>query len=298
MRPDHAADRSPAPLRGIGIMVCACLLFPAGDAIAKYLTGAHHVLMILWLKYVFQTASVVFVMLLTMPARAFLTRRPGIQVGRGLAGVGSYGTFLVAISYIPLADAVAIEFSSPLIVVALSAPLLGERVGARRWVAVAAGFAGTLMIVRPGLGTMHWAAVLMFFAAFCLALMSLMSRVLARRDHPMTSLFYLSLTGLVATSLPVPFVWSALDPGAWGLMMVVGALAALCHYLFVWAYAYATASLLAPFLYAQILGATLLGYLVFGDVPDGWTSAGTAVLVASGLYLVGREKGRRRAASG
>ena len=290
MRPDHAADRSPAPLRGIGIMVGACLLFPVGDAIAKYLTGAHHVLMILWLKYVFQTASVVLVMLLTMSPSAFRTRRPGVQVGRGLAGIGSYGTFLVAISYIPLADAVAIEFSSPLIVVALSAPLLGEKVGARRWAAVAAGFAGTLMIVRPGLGTMHWAATLMFFAAFCVALMSIMSRMLARSDHPMTSLFHLSLTGLVTTSLLVPFVWSTLTPEAWGLMIVVGALAALCHYLFVWAYAYATASLLAPFMYAQILGATLLGYLVFGDVPDGWTSAGTAILVLSGLYLVGQER--------
>ena len=277
--------RSSAPLRGIAIMVIACLLFPVGDSIAKHLVGTYHVLMILWLKYLFQTASVVLVILLTQTPRAFRSRRPGVQIARGLAGIGSYGTFLLAISYIPLADAIAIEFSSPLIVVALSAPLLGERVGGRRWVVVLAGFAGTLLIVRPGMGVVHWAATLMLFAAFCVALMQFMSAVLALVDHPMTSLFYLSLTGLVLTSLPVAFFWEALDPGAWVMMVAVGAIAAFCHYLFVWAYQFATASLLAPFLYAQIVGAVVLGIVVFGDIPDIWTIAGTALVVSSGLYL-------------
>ena len=285
MRRGGVPARAPLPLRGIAIMVAACLLFPVGDAIAKHLVGTWHVLMVLWLKYVFQTASVVLVMLLTLPRRAFVTRRPAVQVGRGLAGIGSYGTFLVAISHIPLADAIAIEFSSPLIVVALSAPLLGEHVDARRWAVVLVGFAGTLMIVRPGMGVVHWAATLMVFAALCVALMQILSAMLALTDHPMTSLFYLSLTGLAATSLPVAFVWDTLDPKAWGLMAAVGAIAALCHYLFVWAYKFAAASLLAPFLYAQIVGATALGFLFFGDVPDRWTIAGAAVVVLSGLYL-------------
>ena len=277
--------RSQAPLRGIAIMVTACLLFPVGDSIAKHLVGTYHVLMILWLKFLFQTASVVLVILLGQSPRAFLSRRPGLQIGRGLAGIGSYGTFLFAISYIPLADALAIEFSSPMIVVALSAPLLGEKVGGRRWAVVLAGFAGTLLIVRPGLGVVHWAATLMLFAAFCVALMQLMSALLARVDHPMTSLFYLSVTGLVVTSLPVPFFWEPLDPSAWALMVAVGAIAAFCHYLFVWAYQFAAASLLAPFLYAQIVGAVVIGILFFGDIPDGWTISGTVLVVASGLYL-------------
>ena len=286
MRRGGAARRqSSAPLRGIGIMVTACLLFPVGDSIAKHLVDTYHVLMILWLKYVFQTASVVLVILFTQPLRSFRTRRPGVQIGRGLAGIGSYGTFLLAISYIPLADAIAIEFSSPLIVVALSAPLLGERVGPKGWAVVLAGFAGTVLIVRPGMGVVHWAATLMLFAAFCVAVMQFMSAVLALVDHPMTSLFYLSLTGLVLTSLPVAFFWEVLDPGAWALMIAVGAIAAFCHYLFVWAYQFATASLLAPFLYAQIVGAVVLGIVLFGDIPDLWTLAGTALVVSSGLYL-------------
>ena len=284
-RDEASRRRSAAPLHGIGIMVVACLLFPVGDAIAKHLVGTYHVLTILWLKYVFQTAAVILVMLLTQPLRAFRSRRPGVQIGRGLAGIGSYGTFLVAISYIPLADAIAIEFSSPLIVVALSAPLLGERVGGKRWAVVLAGFAGTLLIVRPGMGVVHWAATLMLFAVFCVAMMQFMSAVLALVDHPTTSLFYLSVTGLVLTSLPVAFFWEPLDASAWALMIAVGAIAAFCHYLFVWAYQFASASLLAPFLYAQIVGAVVLGILVFGDVPDPWTVAGTALVVCSGLYL-------------
>ena len=277
--------RSSAPLRGILIMVAACLLFPVGDTIAKHLVGTYHLLMILWAKFLFQTASVLIVMALSRTPHPFRTRRPGVQIGRGLAGIGSYGTFLLAISYIPLADAVAIEFSSPLMVVALAAPLLGERVGWKRWTVVLVGFAGTLLIVRPGMGSVHWAATLMLFAAFCVALMQLMSAVLARVDHPMTSLFYLSLTGLVATSIPVAFFWDPLAPPAWGLMVAVGAIAAFCHYLFVWAYQFASASLLAPFIYAQIVGAVVLGFVVFGDVPDLWTIIGTTTLVASGLYL-------------
>ena len=285
MRHSRVSRRRAAPLRGIGIMVTACLLFPAGDTIAKHLVGTYHLLMILWAKYLFQTASVVIVIVLTRTPRPFRTRRPGVQIGRGLAGIGSYGTFLLAISYIPLADAVAIEFSSPLMVVALAAPLLGEQVGWKRWTVVLVGFAGTLLIVRPGMGGVHWAATLMLFAAFCVALMQLMSSVLALVDRPLTSLFYLSLTGLAATTFPVVFFWDPLAPGAWALMIAVGAIAAFCHYLFVWAYQFASASLLAPFIYAQIVGAVVLGFVVFGDVPDRWTLIGTATLVASGLYL-------------
>ena len=270
-------------------MVGACLLFPVGDAIAKHLVSMHDVLLILWLKYVVQTLLVGLVILFTMPRSAFHSQRWRLQIGRGVAGIGSYGPFLIAVSYIPLADAIAIEFSSPLIVVALSVPLLGERVGVRRWSAVVVGFVGTLLIVRPGLGMVHWAASLMLVAATCVALMQIASRALARNEHALTSLFYLSLTGLVITSPAVPFVWAELDGRTWAMMLAVGGIAGFCHYLFVRAYEFATAALLAPFTYAQIIGATILGYLVFADVPDAWTISGSAILVGSGLYVAHRE---------
>ena len=287
-RTDAVAE-SRAPLRGIALMVAACILFPTGDAIAKYVVTSYDVLLILWLKYVVQTFLVALVILLTLPLSTFRTKRLGLQIGRGVAGIGSYGPFLIAISFIPLADAVAIEFLSPLIVVALSVPLLGETVGPRRWSAVAVGFIGAMFIIRPGLGVVHWAAILMLFAATSVSLIQIASRILAQTEHPMTSLFYMSLTGLVITSPPVPFIWAELELGAWGLMMAVGAIAGFCHYLFVRAYEFASASLLAPFIYAQILGATVLGYLIFSDFPDKWTITGTAILIASGLYVAYRE---------
>ena len=228
---------------------------------------------------------------LTLPLSTFKTHRPVVQIGRGLAGIGSYWTFLVAVSYIPLADALAIEFSSPMLVVALSVPLLGERVGLRRWSAVIVGFLGTVLIVRPGLGLVHWAATLMLFAAGCVALMQIASRVLARTEHPMTSLFYLSLIGLIVSTPPVVFLDEiSLSLKHWGLMLAVGAIAGFCHYLFVRAYEFATASLLAPFIYGQIVGANILGFLIFGDFPDEWTIAGTVILIVSGLYIAYRER--------
>lgn len=278
-------------MRGIALMVLACLFFPLGDALAKYLVGTHDVMLIVWLKYVIQTLLVTLVMVLTLPLSLFKPRRPVMQIARGLAGIGSYGTFLVAVSYIPLADALAIEFSSPMLVVALSVPLLGEKVGRRRWSAVVVGFFGTLLIVRPGLGLVHWAATLMLFAAVCVALMQLASRVLAKQEHPMTSLFYLSLTGLVVSTPPVFFLDDiALSAPDWGMMLAVGAIAGFCHYLFVRAYEFASASLLAPFMYGQIVGATALGFLIFSDFPDEWTITGTLVLILSGLYIAYREK--------
>ena len=268
-------------MRGIALMTLACLMFPLGDAIAKYLVATHDVILIVWLKFLIQTLLVALVIVFTLPHSTFKTRRPFMQVGRGLAGIGSYGTFLVAISYIPLADAVAIEFSSP---------LLGEKVGLRRWTAVIVGFLGTLLIVRPGLGLVHWAASLMLVAAVCVALMQIASRVLAKEEHPMTSLFYLSLTGLVVSTPAIMFLdepsFSAKD---WGMMLAVGAIAGCCYYLFVRSYEFATASLLAPFIYGQIVGATILGFLIFGDLPDEWTISGTVILIVSGLYIAYRE---------
>lgn len=278
-------------MRGIALMVLACLFFPVGDAIAKILVGTYDVILIVWLKYVIQTALVALVIVVTLPLSTFKTRRPMVQIGRGLAGIGSYGTFLVAVSYIPLADALAIEFSSPMLVVALSVPLLGETVGLRRWSAVVVGFLGTLLIVRPGLGLVHWAATLMLFAAVCVALMQIASRILAKEEHPMTSLFYLSLIGLIVSSPSVLFLDDMTLRGVdWWLMLAVGAIAGFCHYLFVRAYEFATASTLAPFMYGQIVGATILGFVIFGDFPDRWTIAGTIILIASGLYIASREK--------
>ncbi len=290
----RALAESSAPLRGIVIITIASLVFPVGDAIAKQLLSTYDVLLILWLKYLVQTALVTGVILATMPLRTFKTKRPGLQIARGIAGIGSYGIFLTAINFIPLADAVAIEFTSPILVAALAVPILGERVGPRRWAAILVGLVGALLIVRPGLGLVHWAATLMLVAATSIALMQIISRPIAMTEHPLTTLFYTSLTALVVTTPAIPFVWGHLSGADWGRMLAVGAIAGFCHWLFIRSFEFATASLLAPFTYAQIVGATVLGYLFFGDFPDSWTVTGTAILVISGLYIAYRESRQAR----
>ncbi len=290
----RALAESSAPLRGIVIITIASLVFPVGDAIAKHLISTYDVLLILWLKYLVQTALVAGFILATQPLAIFKTKRPGLQVARGLAGIGSYGMFLSALYFIPLADAIAIEFTSPIFVAALAVPILGETVGARRWAAILVGLVGALLIVRPGLGVVHWAASLMLVAAMSFAVMQIISRLIAFTEHPLTTLFYTSLTALMVATPAVPFVWDRLSGADWGMMIAVGAIAGICHWLLIRSFEFATASLLTPFTYAQIVGATALGYLFFGDFPDSWTIAGTAVLVLSGLYIAYREARQAR----
>jgi drug/metabolite transporter (DMT)-like permease len=285
----RALAESSAPLRGILIITVASLFFPVGDAVAKLLISTYDVLLILWLKYLVQTVFVAGFILATQPLATFKTKRPGPQIARGLAGIGSYGMFLTALYFIPLADAIAIEFTSPIFVAALAVPILGETVGARRWAAILVGLAGALLIVRPGLGVVHWAASLMLVAAMSFAVMQILSRLVAFTEHPLTTLFYTSLTALVVTTPAIPFVWDHLSGAAWGMMIAVGAIAGVCHWLLIRSFEFATASLLTPFTYAQIVGATVLGYLFFGDFPDSWTITGTTILVISGLYIAYRE---------
>ena len=287
---------SSAPLRGIALIVGSSLLFPVADGLAKLTLTTYDVLLVFWIKQLAQFVLVTLVIVTTLPLSTFTTRRPVLQLTRGAITTCTFGLFLLAISYIPLADAVAIEFVAPLLVVALSVPMLGEKVGLRRWSAVLVGLVGGLIIIRPGLGVMHWAASLMLAVAVGFALTQILSRILARTEHPMATLFYLSLVSLVLTSISVPFVWTQVDLEAWGLLIAVGAFAGGAHYLMIRAYEFGTASVLTPFTYAQLMGATAMGYLLFGELPDRWTILGAAVLVVSGLYVTYREARIQRGA--
>jgi drug/metabolite transporter (DMT)-like permease len=215
--------------------------------------------------------------------------RLGLVLLRGVQLLAATACFVTAIRYIPLADAVAIGFVAPLFVVALSVPLLGERVGPRRWTAVLIGLVGTLVIVRPGFAEVHWAYGLMILLAFIFATFVINTRVLTRTERPLAMLFYTTLVGAVGASLFLPFVWQSPTLPQWGFMALMGALGGFSHLLLIHAYRVATASLLAPFQYAQIVFAGFYGWLVFGDLPDGWVVAGTLILVGSGLYVLRRE---------
>jgi drug/metabolite transporter (DMT)-like permease len=278
-------------LTGIALMCGAVACFSVLDSAAKYLSGHMDVLQVVWVRY---AAAFLLTLAISNPVgtpRLMVTSRPLLQVGRAMLLLGSTTSNFLALQYLQLDQALAITFSAPFLVAVFSGPLLGEWVGWRRWAAICTGFVGVLVVTRPGFGGIHPAALLSFTNALCLALYGIATRVLARTDSNQTTLFYSNAVG-AALMLPIlPFVWSNPgDPWLILLMLVVGAFGSLGHYLLIAGHRLAPASLLAPFVYTQIGWALALGYLIFGDVPNGWTLAGAALAVGSGLYILHRER--------
>ena len=270
-------------------MVGATAAFSLSDALAKLMTDTYPVVLIVWGKYLFQMLVISVALVRMRPVDLVKTRRPFLQIGRSALSLISITVFIVALAHIPLADTIAVGYVSPLLVTALSVPLLGERVGVRRWSAVIVGFFGALIIIRPGLGVMHWAVMLPLVSATLYALYQIMTRMVVAVDHPMTTLFYSSAVGLIGASFMVPFFWVMPTPEMWANLFVQGSLGALAHFMLIRALAYAPVSTLAPFSYTGLLSAAVLGYLFFGDFPDRWTIIGAGVIVGSGLYVIYRE---------
>ena len=194
----------------------------------------------------------------------------------------------------PLADASAIGFTSPLLVTVLSVPLLGEHVGRRRWSAVAVGFAGVLVVIRPGSGAVGPAALLPLSSAVCWALSIVVTRRMGAADRPLTTLFYSTVIGLALSSAPLPYVWQSASLADWSIMATMALLSAGGQYLLIAGLSRGAASLLASFTYSQMIWSTLLGYFVFQAVPTVWTWSGAALIVASGIYTAHRARIRAR----
>jgi drug/metabolite transporter (DMT)-like permease len=289
-RPAHAHPASRAAA-GIGLVILAIGLFTVMDAIGKGLMARYPVPQVVWARYFFQLSW----MLLLIPRVGLTglvrTTRPGMNIVRGLLLAVSTIFMFSAISFVPLADAYTITFIAPLLVTVFSIPLLGERVGWRRWSAVLAGFIGVLIVIRPGFGMAHWALALPLVTAVGFALYQILTRKVSGTpgETAFAMLFHLAWVGTVMLTAVVPFVWQPIAPLDWLPMAAMGALGGLGHLILIRALTIAPASLLAPFAYTQIAWALLLGYLVFGDVPDVWMLLGGAVIVASGLYVFYRE---------
>jgi drug/metabolite transporter (DMT)-like permease len=277
-------------LTGIALMCAAVATFSCLDATGKYLLRYMDPLQIVWARY-FGAFVLAFIFLnpLTRP-KMMRTTRPFLQVGRSTLLLGSTALSVFALRYLQLDEALAILFSTPLLVALLCVPLLGEWVGWRRWTAISVGFLGVLIVARPGFGGLHPAALLTFAGAVCYALYAISTRVLARTDSSETTLFYSNLVGAVAMLPIVPFVWSAPQSAlVVALMVLIGALGSGGHYLLIRGHRLAPASTLAPFIYTQMIWTTALGFLVFGDVPHYWTIVGGSIVIVSGLYLLHRE---------
>jgi drug/metabolite transporter (DMT)-like permease len=293
-----AAPQAGSAIRGIAWMLLAMFAFVMIDAVAKYLAARVPVMQVVW-------ARSVFALLFTLPllGRHGLrslgaTRRPGLQVVRSGFQFASTVFFFTALKYISLTDAIAIAFVSPLVITALSVPLLGEKVGLRRWLAVAAGFAGVLVIIRPGMAAMHWAVLLPLATAFTSAIYQINTRILAQTDDPGVTLLYTAVIGSAVSTVFMPFVWQWPDASSWALMALLGALGTCGHFVLIQAYARAAASVLAPFVYTQLVWSVGVGFLLFAHLPDGFTLLGALIIAASGIYTAYRERMRRAGADG
>ncbi len=286
------AARSHA-LRGILLMCLGVCMFPFLNTAAKLLTADYPITEIVWARF---TGHLICVLLVFMPQRGwriFAAKRPSVQIARSFLLLASTSLFVSAIGHLPLATASAIGFTSPFIVTALSVPLLREPVGPRRWAAVVIGFIGAVIVIRPHASPDNWAALLVLGSACSYGLYQIMTRKGGAHDDAATAIVYAALVGTVVMSLIVPFDFHVpARPLDWMLFAALGVFGGFGHYFVVRGFQNASAAIIAPFGYVELVGATILGYFVFGNFPDGWTWVGIAIIVASGVYVAYRERAR------
>jgi len=272
-------------------MCGAVALFACLDTTAKYLNTQMDSLEIAWARY---TSAFVLTLIVSNPLthRDLLrTRSPKLQLVRSVLLVLSTALNFVALRWLQLDEALSIIFTFPFIVAIISGPLLGEWLGWRRWSAIGFGFAGVLLITRPGLGGMHPAAFFSLAATVCYGFYAVITRIVSRVDSNQTSLFYANFIGALVMLPVIPFVWQ--PPANWVIAVMLtmtGVLGSTGHFFLIAGHKLAPASVLSPFIYTQLIWVVILGYLVFDHVPTGWTIAGAAMVIGSGLYLLYRER--------
>ena len=277
-------------LRGAALICLAVFCFVIMNGLVRHLGRAGYpVPEIVWARFAFHLVLIMALFPRRISTLLVSTRR-GMQVLRSTLMLGATVCMYFAVSVMPLADAVSIGFITPLLVVGLSVVILKEQVGIRRWSAVMAGFVGMLIIIRPGAGALQWAALLPIAMAVFYAFYLIVTRLVRESADPLNALFYTALVGALAASLVVPFHWRTPTPVDVLLMAGTGLFGAIGHYALIKAYEVVEVSVVAPFAYSELIWATLVGYLAFGDFPDAWTFAGAAVIIGAGLYVLHRER--------
>jgi drug/metabolite transporter (DMT)-like permease len=281
-------------LSGILLMCAGVSTFPFMNAAVKLLAANYPAMQITWARF---TGHLIVMLVVFLPQYRWTllrTRRPTVQIGRSLAMLFSNLLFVMAISRVPLATASAIGFTSPLLVTALSVPLLHESVGWRRWSAVLVGFVGALMVIRPGSGFRDPAVLLLLLSSLAYALYQIGTRWVAAQDSAAIGIIFAALFGSLGTSLIMPFVFIPPQTVFDALMFCsLGFLGGFGHYLVILAFQRGPAAVIAPLGYVELVGSTILGYLIFSNFPDPWTWIGAGVIIASGIYIAFRERKRR-----
>jgi drug/metabolite transporter (DMT)-like permease len=288
-----APARADRPFRGIAMILASTVFLGASDVTAKYLSATLPSIEIAWLRFLVFAVIMVPAMLPGSPLYALQSDRKGLQLMRGVTLLASSLFFISGLRFLPIAEASATGFVSPLFVTALSIFFLGERVGMRRWMATAVGLIGVLIILRPGSSAFHPAAFIPIISALAWACTLIMTRLMSGRERAITTMAYSSITGVCIVSALVPFVW--VTPSWHDILfgILIGVASTAGQWIVVLAFRYADASVLAPFQYTQLLWVSILGFMIFGEVPDAWTVTGAVFIVASGLYTAHRERLRR-----
>lgn len=295
------ADRLTPETRGILGILAAMLLFTCMDSCGKYLLERNNTVMVVWARFMSQTVLVLAVSAPMLPGLA-RTRKPGLQVTRSTLHACATAMFYYGLNFMGLAENTAVFEVAPLLITVLAALILAERVGPRRWTGVAVGLCGALIIIRPGLDVFQPAALLPFGAASCMATFQIVTRLIGTADRMGTTMIYSGMVGMLASSAILPWWWETPGIADAVLMASFGWLGYLGHLALVYALGQAPASTLAPYNYSGFLWAIVLGFAIFGDMPDAATLVGAAVILGAGIYVWHRERvheqaGRRRVAT-
>jgi len=279
------------PLRGIGLNLIASIVFCIADTIAKSLATEVSIVQITWTRYIVFT---LFALLLTMrlSGASFFVHKPWLQVARGMCLVGSSLLFVLGIRDIGLAEAATIGFIGPILVTFLSIPLLGERVDARRWLALAGGMIGVLVVLRPGSGTFQPEGLYRVGSAIFWAVGVILTRRMTATERAETTMFWSAVSGLVVLTAVIPFHFVPPTTMQVVLQVTQGILSSLGQWMVILSLRFTPASVLAPYSYTQLLWTTIAGFLVFSALPDGYTLLGAGIIIASALYTAQRERHR------
>jgi drug/metabolite transporter (DMT)-like permease len=261
------------------------------DAVAKHLGQSYPTLQIVWGRFFFN-ALIVAVVFAPRLGHVLRTQRPWLQCTRAVLLVTTVGLVFLSIQSLSLVTASAIFFMGPILLTVLAIVLLGERVGPRTWIGVLLGFAGAMIVIRPGTGMMQAASLLPLGAALSSALYQIATRQVSFSDPAVTTLLYGSIGAAVVASILVPWHWQPLDLTGWLFLVALGITGGIAQLALIKALTLAPASTIAPYHYTNLIWAALLGYLVFDDVPDAWTVSGALIIALSGVYVLQRGTSR------
>ena len=276
-------------MKAIVLNASAWMIVPVMDAFAKYLSSSMDVLQITWGRYFFTLIFTLSLMLIFYRKSLVWTKKPFLQLIRGLIFVFSTYLFFYAISEISLPKALTLAFVAPICVTALSPFFLKEQVGIKRWLAVFLGFFGTLVVIRPGLIEFNLATFAALGCGICYGFYLIITKKLSSSDNPLLTLLLSGIVGTIIISPFLPSIWINPTSNHWILLVLIGLIASVAHLLLILSLKYADASKLAPLGYTEIITNIIISYYFFNELPDNWTYLGLFIIVISGLYVSKRE---------